>query len=98
MTDAVRLGADPVGYTLYGASPAQERGFERYRQVREHAQQTGLPLIAWSCPCARAMETTGGTGSSAAVDYAARTARPAAQLTDMHSATQLTDIGRYPAG
>src|SRR6187200_2025144 len=32
--DAVRLGADAVGYTLYVGTPAQERDFEQYRAVR----------------------------------------------------------------
>ncbi len=50
VADAVRLGADAVGYTLYVGSPAQERDLEQYRQVREDAQRSGMPLSVWSCP------------------------------------------------
>src|SRR5690349_23875019 len=48
--DAVRLGADAVGYTLYVGTPAQPADFEQYRKVREDAQRLGMPLIVWSYP------------------------------------------------
>ena len=74
VADAVRLGADAVGYTLYVGSPAQERDFEQYRQVREDAHRFGMPLIVWAYPRGEAIETKGGKDSFYAVDYAARTA------------------------
>ena len=74
VADAVRLDADAVGYTLYVGSPAQERDFEQYRQVRGDAQRFGTPLIVWSYPRGEAIETKGGKDSFYAVDYAARTA------------------------
>jgi class I fructose-bisphosphate aldolase len=74
VADAVRLGADAVGYTLYVGSPAQERDFEQYRQVREDAQRFGMPLIVWSYPRGEAIDAKGGKDSFYAVDYAARTA------------------------
>jgi fructose-bisphosphate aldolase, class I len=72
--DAVRLGADAVGYTLYVGTPAQERDFAQYRQVREDAQRLGMPLIVWSYPRGSAIDAKGGKDSFYAVDYAARTA------------------------
>lgn len=72
--DAVRLGADAVGYTLYVGSPAQERDFGQYRQVRADAQRLGMPLIVWSYPRGEAIDAKGGKDSFYAVDYAARTA------------------------
>jgi class I fructose-bisphosphate aldolase len=39
VADAVRLGADAVGYTLYVGTPAQERDFAQYRQVRADAHR-----------------------------------------------------------
>jgi class I fructose-bisphosphate aldolase len=33
--EAVRLGADAVGYTLYVGTPGQERDFAQYLRVRE---------------------------------------------------------------
>jgi fructose-bisphosphate aldolase, class I len=72
--DAVRLGADAVGYTLYVGTPAQDRDFAQYRQVREDAQRLGMPLIVWSYPRGSAIDAKGGKDSFYAVDYAARTA------------------------
>ncbi|QWF77967.1 class I fructose-bisphosphate aldolase [Amycolatopsis sp. CA-230715] len=72
--DAVRLGADAVGYTLYVGTPAQERDFAQYRQVRTDAQRLGMPLIVWAYPRGSAIEAKGGRDSFYAVDYAARTA------------------------
>src|SRR6266567_5111922 len=46
--EAVRPGADAVGYTLYVGSPAQERDFAQYLRVREDAERFGMPLIVWS--------------------------------------------------
>ena len=74
VADAVRLGADAVGYTLYVGSPAQERDFDQYRRVREDAQRLGMPLIVWSYPRGEAIDAKGGKDSFYAVDYAARTA------------------------
>ncbi len=72
--DAVRLGADAVGYTLYVGSPAYDRDFATLRAVREDAERLGMPLIVWSYPRGSAVVAKGGTDSFYAVDYAARTA------------------------
>jgi fructose-bisphosphate aldolase, class I len=75
VADAVRLGADAVGYTLYVGSPAQAADFTQYRQVREEAARLGMPLIAWAYPRGSAFEASGGGADSFyAVDYAARVA------------------------
>ncbi|HUB42734.1 MAG TPA: hypothetical protein VMA72_28100 [Streptosporangiaceae bacterium] len=74
VADAVRLGADAVGYTLYVGSPAQERDFAQYLQVRADAERLGMPLIVWSYPRGTAVDAKGGKDSFYAVDYAARTA------------------------
>ncbi len=72
--DAVRLGADAVGYTLYVGSPQQEQDFAQFRKVREDAERFGMPIIVWSYPRGEAIETKGGRDSFYAIDYAARTA------------------------
>jgi fructose-bisphosphate aldolase, class I len=72
--EAVRLGADAVGYTLYVGTPSQEADFEQYRRVRADAQRFGMPLIVWAYPRGSAIEKKGGKDSLYAVDYAARTA------------------------
>jgi class I fructose-bisphosphate aldolase len=72
--EAVRLGADAVGYTLYVGTPGQERDFAQYLRVREDAERLGMPLIVWAYPRGAAVEARGGRDSFYAVDYAARTA------------------------
>jgi class I fructose-bisphosphate aldolase len=74
VADAVRLGADAVGYTLYVGTPAVERDFAQLRQVRQDAQALGMPLIVWAYPRGAAVEAKGGKDSFYAVDYAARVA------------------------
>jgi fructose-bisphosphate aldolase, class I len=74
VADAVRLGADAVGYTLYVGSPAQEQDFAQYQQVRRDAQLLGMPLIVWAYPRGSAIAGKGGKDSFYAVDYAARVA------------------------
>ncbi len=72
--DAVRLGADAVGYTLYVGSPAQDKDFVQFAKIREDAERFGMPLIVWSYPRGEAVEAKGGRDSLYAVDYAARVA------------------------
>lgn len=72
--DAVRLGADAVGYTMYVGSPAQDRDFAQYVTVRSAAAELGMPLIVWAYPRGSAIEAKGGRDSFYAVDYAARVA------------------------
>jgi class I fructose-bisphosphate aldolase len=74
VADAVRLGADAVGYTMYVGSPAQERDFAQYLTVRRDAERYGMPLIVWAYPRGSAIDAKGGKDSFYAVDYAARTA------------------------
>ncbi|GAA0815691.1 class I fructose-bisphosphate aldolase [Spirilliplanes yamanashiensis] len=74
VADAVRLGADAVGYTLYVGTPAQERDFAQLQAVRRDAQRLGMPLIVWAYPRGAAIAAKGGKDSFYAVHYAARTA------------------------
>jgi len=72
--DAIRLGADAVGYTLYAGSPSQDRDIRQLMEVRYDCEKYGMPLIVWSYPRGSAIETKGGKDSLYAVDYAARLA------------------------
>jgi fructose-bisphosphate aldolase, class I len=74
VSDAVRLGADAVGYTLYVGTPAAGQDFAQYHQIREEAGRLGMPLIVWAYPRGSAIEGKGGKDSFYAVDYAARVA------------------------
>jgi class I fructose-bisphosphate aldolase len=72
--DAVRLGADAVGYTVYVGSPAQDRDFRQFLDVRRDAERLGMPVIVWAYPRGEAIAKRGGKESLYAVDYAARVA------------------------
>jgi fructose-bisphosphate aldolase, class I len=72
--DAVVLGADAVGYTLYVGSPQQDRDFEQLTRVRDACERWAMPLVVWAYPRGRFIEEKGGRDSLYAVDYAARLA------------------------
>ena len=72
--DAVRLGADGVGYTVYVGSPAQDRDFLQLLEVRRAAERFGMPLVVWAYPRGEAVAKKGGRDSLYAIDYAARVA------------------------
>ena len=72
--DAVALGADAVGYTLYLGSPRQDEDIQQMAMIREDCDKYNMPLIVWSYPRGSAIEEKGGRDSLYAVDYAARVA------------------------
>ena len=72
--DAVRLGADAVGYTMYLGSPRQEADLHQLKGVREDCERYGMPLVVWAYPRGSAIEKKGGRDSFYAIDYAARMA------------------------
>lgn len=72
--DAVRLGADAIGYTLYVGSPKQDQDFLQFNQVRLEAERYGMPIIVWAYPRGEAVKGKGGNDSLYAIDYAARVA------------------------
>jgi class I fructose-bisphosphate aldolase len=72
--DAVRLGADAVGYTLYVGSPRQGEDLHQLKGVREDCDRYGMPLVVWAYPRGRDIDEKGGQLSFYAIDYAARLA------------------------
>jgi fructose-bisphosphate aldolase, class I len=72
--DAVRIGADAVGYTLYVGSPKQSDDFIQLGKVRQDCDLYGMPLVIWAYPRGRDIERKGGQNSLYAIDYAARVA------------------------
>jgi len=73
--DALRLGADAVGYTCYVGSPRQDEDFIQFGRVRREAERAGMPVIMWAYPRGKYMEQKGGRDSLYAVEYAARVAQ-----------------------
>jgi fructose-bisphosphate aldolase, class I len=74
VADAVRLGADAVGYTVYVGSARQAEDFAQFRGVRQDCERYGMPLVVWAYPRGSAVDAQGGRDSFYAVDYAARVA------------------------
>lgn len=72
--DAVRLGADAVGYTLYVGSVMQAEDIAQMARVREECDRLGMPLIVWAYPRGEAIDMRGGRDTLYAIDYAARAA------------------------
>ena len=72
--DAVRLGAEAVGYTMYIGSPRQHDEFRQFEKVRQDCERYGMPLVLWSYPRGSAVNDKGGTNTLYAQDYAARVA------------------------
>lgn len=72
--DAVRLGADAVGYTLYVGSPSQDADIAQFHEIRREAERYGLPSIIWAYPRGAAIKAKGGQDTPYAIEYAARVA------------------------
>ncbi|MGI8922057.1 MAG: class I fructose-bisphosphate aldolase [Solirubrobacteraceae bacterium] len=72
--DAVRLGADAVGYTLYAGSPRQGDDILQLNGVRADCERWGMPLVIWAYPRGSAIDSKGGPSTFYAIDYAARLA------------------------
>jgi class I fructose-bisphosphate aldolase len=72
--DAVRIGADAIGYTLYVGSPRQFADLNQFRQVKVDAERYGMPIIVWAYPRGEDVDKKGGKDSLYAIDYAARVA------------------------
>src|SRR6185369_1520836 len=83
--DAVRLGADAVGFTLYVGSPREDVGIRDFQKVRQDCDRLGMPVVMWAYPRGRAINARGGKGTLYAQDYAARVAEEmGADLVKLH--------------
>jgi class I fructose-bisphosphate aldolase len=97
VTDAVKLGADAVGFTLYVGSPNEARGLEDFREVKQDCERFGMPLVLWSYPRGRAIEAKGGKGTLYAQDYAARVAEElGADVVKLHEPQESNDRSPEP--
>ncbi len=72
--DAVKLGADAVGYTLFVGSSRQDEDFLQFLKVRLEAEKAGLPIVIWAYPRGKFVKEKGGKDTIAFVAYAARLA------------------------
>ena len=68
---AAEIGADAVGFTLYGGSNHEIEMAEEFRDAQEAAREYDLPMVMWSYPRGQGLKNDTSTGTIA---YAAREA------------------------
>ncbi|MFB6183038.1 MAG: class I fructose-bisphosphate aldolase [Haloarculaceae archaeon] len=68
---AADLGADAVGFTLYGGSNHEIEMAEEFHDAQEAAREHGLPVVMWSYPRGQGLKNDKKPGTIA---YAARQA------------------------
>jgi class I fructose-bisphosphate aldolase len=69
--EAVALGADAIGYTIYVGSPREADLFRDFGRVQEEAEDYGLPTIVWAYPRGKHVPDE---KSADVISYAARAA------------------------
>ncbi len=69
--EAVRLGADAIGYTLYVGSPSEAQMFHEFGMIRSECEDYGMPTIVWAYPRGKYIKDE---KDPATVAYAARCA------------------------
>ncbi|KAB2847470.1 MAG: class I fructose-bisphosphate aldolase, partial [Sphingopyxis terrae] len=74
--DALRLGANAIGFTIYPGSSERNTMYEEIQELSEEARAAGLPTVIWSYPRGSSLSKDGETG----IDICAYAAQVAAQL------------------
>jgi class I fructose-bisphosphate aldolase len=69
--EAVQMGADAVGYTIYVGSRLEHLMYEQAGKIEKEARDYGIPLVIWSYPRGQDIENKYDTNL---VAYAARVA------------------------
>jgi class I fructose-bisphosphate aldolase len=68
---AEEVGADAIGFTMYGGSNHEIEMAEEFRKAQEKAREHDLPVVMWSYPRGQGLKNDKKTGTIA---YAARQA------------------------
>jgi class I fructose-bisphosphate aldolase len=68
---AVDVGADAIGFTLYGGSNHEVEMAEEFREAQERAREHDLPVVMWSYPRGQGVKNDTKPG---VIAYAARQA------------------------
>jgi fructose-bisphosphate aldolase, class I len=74
--DAMRLGCNAVGFTIYPGSGLRNEMYEQLRDLIAQAREVGMPSVVWSYPRGGQL----GKDDETAVDVVAYAAHIAAQL------------------
>ncbi len=69
--EAVKLGADAIGYTLYVGSSTEAQMFHEFGMIRAECEEYGMPTIVWAYPRGKYVKDE---KDAATVAYAARCA------------------------
>lgn len=69
--EAVKLGADAVGYTLYVGSPMEAKMFKEFGAIHAECEEYGMPTIVWAYPRGKYIKNEKSVES---ISYAARVA------------------------
>jgi len=69
--NAVDVGADAIGFTLYGGSNHEVEMAEEFRDVQENARDNDLPVVMWSYPRGQGVKNDTKDG---VISYASRLA------------------------
>ena len=70
VSEAIKLGADAVGYTIYLGSIHENIMLKGFEKIQREAHAKGLPVIAWIYPRGKSIR---GKSSRELMAYAART-------------------------
>ncbi len=70
VNEAVKLGADAVGYTIYIGSDYEDEMMQEFTKIQREAHAKGLPVIAWIYPRGKSVK---GKKERELMAYAART-------------------------
>lgn len=76
VADAVRLGCNAVGYTIYPGSAERNGMYQDLRDLVCEARKAGLPTVVWAYPRGAEISKAGETG----IDIVAYAAQIACQL------------------
>lgn len=76
VSDALRIGAAAIGFTIYPGSAGRNTMYEQIRDLSAEAKAAGLAVVVWSYPRGSGISKEGQT----AVDVVAYAAQIAAQL------------------
>jgi len=68
--EAIRIGAEAVGYTIYVGSDYESKMMQEFSQIEDEAHSKGLVVTAWLYP--RGKEVEGKENTKETVAYAAR--------------------------
>ena len=74
--DALRLGCNAIGFTIYPGSGARNEQYQQIRDLIREARKAGLPTVIWSYPRGGKLSKDGET----AIDVVAYAAQIACQL------------------